>query len=240
MQWRRLVFYILINIVVSAVTVYVVLTVWENRQQAELARVTTYVVNPALEPTDELPTVEPTLVPTIPLLVHQVKSGETLGDIAQEHNVTVNELLEINGLADPDAIGAGQVIYIPDITVEAITVESTPTALSTESEEPVVGQIEIVSAVGIGDLNTERLIIGETGGGKHTLAGWQIHDEHGNVYTFPQATLYANGQIVLNTKAGVDNPLELFWGLDEPVWESGEMVMLSDANGQEQASLQVP
>lgn len=238
MRWRRLFFYLLVNIVVSAVTVYVVLTVWENRQQAAMESVTTEVDVTVSPPTQILSTSEPTPVPTIPLLAHQVKSGETLGDIAEEYDVTIDELLEVNGLADANAIGAGQVIYVPDYVESAA--EPTATVSPAESEQPVSGQIEIVSAVGVGDLNTERLIIGETGGGKHSLAGWQIRDEDENVYIFPQATLYENGQIVLNTKAGIDNPLELFWGLGESVWESGEMVRLFDADGQEQASLRVP
>ena len=234
MQWKRLIFYILVNVVVSAITVYVVLTLWENRQQAELERVTTQVVLPEIVPTQDEPILEPTLIPTVALQVHEVRSGETLGDIAQEYDVTVDELLEINGLADADAIGAGQIIYIPEDVVIL------PTALPEVSENTVAGQIEIVSVVGIGDLGSERLIIGDAGGGKHSLAGWQIRDQDENVYTFPQAILYENGQIVVNTKAGVDNPLELFWGLAEPVWESGETVRLYDDSGQEQASFQVP
>lgn len=239
MQWRRLAFYLLINIVVSAVTVFLVLSFWDIRQQAALERVTAEADVSFAEPAQEQSTVEPTLVPTIPVIVHQVASGETLGDIAQEYEVTVDELLEINGLADADAIGAGQVIYIPE-NIEPSIIESTTTVSPVESESPVVGQVEIVSVVGIGDLDTERLIIGEAGGGKHSLAGWQIRDEDENIYSFPQATLYANGQIVLNSKAGIDNPLELFWGTEEPVWESGEMIRLLDANGQEQASFLVP
>jgi LysM repeat protein len=234
MQWKRLVFYLLINVLVSASTTFVVLNIWENRQQAELQRATSDVVIPVVNSTQDEQPAEPTLVPTIPLLIHQVRSGETLGDIAEEYEVTIDELMEINGLADADAIGVGQVIYVPDKTEQA------PTPLPVESENTVQGQVEIVSVVGVGDLNSERLIIGEAGGGKHSLAGWQILDEDENVYTFPQATLYENGQIVLNSKAGVDNPLELFWGLPQPVWESGEMISLVDASGQEQASFQVP
>jgi LysM repeat protein len=234
MQKKRMLFYLLINIIVSAGTTFAVLNIWENKQQAELQRATSEVVMPVAESTQDEQPVEPTLVPTIPLLIHQVRSGETLGDIAEHYEVTVDELMDINGLVDADAIGAGQVIYVPDMDEQA------PTSLPVETENTVLGQIEIVSVVGVGDLNSERLIIGEAGGGKHSLAGWQILDEDENVYSFPQATLYENGQIVLNSKAGVDNPLELFWGLTEPVWASGEMISLVDASGQEQASFQVP
>ena len=72
------------------------------------------------------------------------------------------------------------------------------------------------------------------------MAGWQLRDEDGNIYTFPQATLYENGQIVINTRVGSDNPLELFWGQAEAVWKSGEVATLYDAAGQVQSTFQIP
>lgn len=237
MQWKRLFFYILINVIVSAATVYVVLTIWERNHQAEFERTTAVVEMPVVVPTQVVEPLEPTPIPTIPLQAHQVRSGETLTDIAEEYDVTVEELLELNGLTDADAIGAGQIIYVPD---EIEVPVSTATPLPEAETSPSIGQIEIVSVIGVGDLGTERLILGEAGGGKHSLTGWQLHDEDENIYTFPQATLYENGQIVINTKAGVDNPLELHWGQADPVWESGELVTLYDSSGQIQATFQVP
>jgi len=238
MQWKRLTLYLLVNVFVSAITTIIVLTLWERAYQKEFERATAQAVLPTSLPASDMQSLEPTPKPTIPLQPHQVRPGETLGDIALLYDVSVEELMELNGLTDADALATGQVIYVPEqVTVSE---QTPPTPAPEQVPNPDVGQIQIVSIVGVGDLNTERLVLGEAGGGKHTLTGWQLHDEDGNIYTFPQATLYANGQIVINTRAGLDNPLELYWGLAEPVWESGEFATLYDAEGQIQATHQVP
>ncbi len=238
MQWKRLTLYLLINVVVSAITTVVVLTLWERARQNEFERATAQTVLPSPAPTEAPQPLEPTLRPTIPLQAHQVRAGETLGDIALTYETTVEVLMEINGLTDADALGTGQVIYVPEQGAAPET--PAPTTAPEQSPPPSEGSIEIVSVVGVGDLNTERLVLGDAGGGKHALAGWQLHDEDGYIYVFPQATLYQNGQIVVNSRAGQDNPLELYWGLSEAVWESGEIATLYDAAGQTQAVYQVP
>ena len=45
--------------------------------------------------------------------VHVVSPGETLAEIAADHDTTVAELADANGLADPDFILAGQQLTIP-------------------------------------------------------------------------------------------------------------------------------
>ena len=49
-----------------------------------------------------------------PAVYHTVKAGDTLTQIAREHNVSLQELISQNGL-DPKAIlQIGQMIYIPE------------------------------------------------------------------------------------------------------------------------------
>ena len=51
---------------------------------------------------------------------YTIKPGETLGVIAASFSVTVQSIVDLNGLANPDAIQAGQTIEIPTgITVIA-------------------------------------------------------------------------------------------------------------------------
>lgn len=45
---------------------------------------------------------------------HVVRSGETLGSIAQGHGTTVAALVEANGIANPNLIVAGSTLKIPD------------------------------------------------------------------------------------------------------------------------------
>lgn len=44
---------------------------------------------------------------------YTVRSGDTLWKIAQEFNVSMNELIAVNNLSNPDQIYPGQVIIIP-------------------------------------------------------------------------------------------------------------------------------
>jgi len=55
----------------------------------------------------------PTATPTIEPVVHTVKDGETLSKIAQNYGVTVEAIMEANGLTDPDRIITGQTLIIP-------------------------------------------------------------------------------------------------------------------------------
>ncbi len=45
---------------------------------------------------------------------HIVESGETLSQIAQKYNLTYQELIDYNNIADPNNINVGQVIKIPN------------------------------------------------------------------------------------------------------------------------------
>ncbi len=44
---------------------------------------------------------------------HVVKSGETLSTIAREYKVTVDTIVDVNQLANPNAIRVGQILFIP-------------------------------------------------------------------------------------------------------------------------------
>jgi LysM repeat protein len=80
----------------------------------------------SVSPTEMLPTATPqpaatltptprppTATPTVESVVHTVESGETLSIIAQSYGVTVEAIVDANGLSDPDRIVAGQTLIIP-------------------------------------------------------------------------------------------------------------------------------
>jgi LysM repeat protein len=76
-------------------------------------------------------TPQPTAAPAAGAVTHIVKAGETLSGIAQEYNVTVQGIVETNGLANPDRLEAGQVLIIPvqvqTSTPTGVPARSTPT-----------------------------------------------------------------------------------------------------------------
>lgn len=54
-----------------------------------------------------------TVTPTPSVRTHIVLAGETLASLAQKYDVTVEAILELNGLANPNVIEVGQELLIP-------------------------------------------------------------------------------------------------------------------------------
>lgn len=62
---------------------------------------------------------------------YTIKSGETLGVIAASFQVTVQSIVDLNGLANPDDIQAGQTIEIPNGIVVVADLPDVPGASTT-------------------------------------------------------------------------------------------------------------
>ena len=63
-----------------------------------------------------VPSLTPTPVPTLTQKTYVVQSGDTLWKIAQENNLTVDELVDANQLKDRNYIQVGQELKIPLFT----------------------------------------------------------------------------------------------------------------------------
>ncbi len=100
--------------------------------------------------------------------------------------------------------------------------------------------IEIVSVVGAGALDTEVVVVRYNGQGELGLSNWQIKDDSGNTFTFPQLTLYTNGAVQVHTASGTDTVVDLYMGLRDPIWESGESAKLYDPQNTLRAIYRVP
>ena len=62
---------------------------------------------------------------------YKIKRGDTLALIAASFGVTVESIVELNGLANPDAIQAGQTIEIPSDVVLVDELPDPPASTST-------------------------------------------------------------------------------------------------------------
>ena len=100
--------------------------------------------------------------------------------------------------------------------------------------------IKISSVVGAGTLNSEIVVVKFEGEGQLELASWQLKDEDGNTFTFPNITLYPNGAVQIHTITGTDTVIDLYWGIGDAVWSSGENARLFDAQGNLRAVYRVP
>jgi len=100
--------------------------------------------------------------------------------------------------------------------------------------------VKISSVVGAGTLSSEIVVVKFEGQGQLDLASWQLKDEDGNTFKFPKLTLYPNGAVQIHTVTGTDTVIDLYWGIGEPVWSSGENARLFDAQGNLRAVYRVP
>ncbi len=115
--------------------------------------------------------------------------------------------------------------------------DATPaSALDPQTDIPV----KISSVVGAGSLSSEIVVVKFEGEGQLDLASWQLKDENGNIFTFPKLTLYPNGAVQIHTISGADTVIDLYWGLGEAVWNSGENARLYDPQGNLRAVYRVP
>jgi LysM repeat protein len=100
------------------------------------------IASPVLQST--LPVEQPTRVPTLPpptetnapiimeggIIIHIVKEGDTLFDIAQSYGVTVEALSTMNNIADPNAVFIEQALIIPNATLVPVVPTDEPTQTS--------------------------------------------------------------------------------------------------------------
>ena len=172
-QAKKLLFYIVLNIIVSAVTILAVLYVWEKTQ---------------------------------------------LKDFLLESN---------NG--SPGSVTAAEE--------------------GTGEESGSVLLIEIGEVGGVSNLATEyvRLIRPNSDPGDTvSLQGWRLVDEDEHDYVIldqsglPSLELHGQGAVNIYSKEGASNPIELYLGLEEPIWEPGETVTLVDPDGNPHDTYRIP
>lgn len=99
---------------------------------------------------------------------------------------------------------------------------------------------EIISIAGAGTAPSEIVTIINDGSGSLILTGWYLRDAQGQTYTFPQVTLHPGAPLKVHTTAGQDTAGDLFWGRSSPVWTSGELAALYDAQNVARAFYRVP
>lgn len=225
-SWKGLVFFVFLNVLVSACATLTVLYIWDRNRAAgtaapllpALAQKPTPTATP---PAESAATPQPT--PTEEVVAYTVKAGDDFSSIAAQYGVTVEALLKANGFTQDQVLGVGEILIIP--------VAPTPVPQ---------GVVQIKSVVGMGDLNSERVLIRFNGEGKLALAGWRLENGRGQVFLFPQIILFKDGAVNVYSRSGANSAIELFWGLSEPAWQSGDMARLYDAGGTLQGETLVP
>lgn len=196
-----------------------------------------------------------------------IKEGDTPFGVAFEYGADFQAMMEVNGLDDARAasLQIGDTLIIPlegctltaddlaeedddtaDTTAESVadsdetsTPAATPRATVTIPPTAENAQVAIRNVRNVGDISSEAVEI-QNNGATVDLQNWTLIDTDDNEYTFAQQRLFSGGSITLNTRTGQNTPVVLFWGLNTPVWESGDVVTLRDSRGEVQSTFRVP
>lgn len=260
MSFRRMLPFLLLNVLVSLSVVLAMLWWWDRRepepelaiaavtaaQAEEVAAVGTAQPTPAaLQPDANLPEAAPDRPD-----VHVVQAGETLGQISLQYDISVDALMAANGMDNPNFLAVGQELTIPAdgaplptavATAAADADSALPTPLPTEPASEGEAQLAIARIISVGQVGLEAVELVNNGSSEASLLNWTLSDQDGNSYTFKQITLYGGGAgITLHTATGQDSATDIFWGRDAAAWQSGDTVVLYDAAGTPQAEFQVP
>lgn len=187
--WKRLLFYLVLNAIVSALTTLTVLSLWDRNHRPEV---------PFIQPVAQL--------------------AATITQQAQE-----TQIATLTPVANETAV-------VSDASINT----TTPQPASTNSG------VQIQNVFGVGDMETEVILLKRTGDGELWLNGWRLEDENNHRFVFPELMLNKDGAIKVYTKPGTRSVIELHWGLNEPVWSSGELVTLHDQNGTVKATYRIP
>lgn len=200
-------------------------------------------------------------------ILHVIADGDTPFGIAEQYGISGFDLMEVNGLTEETAgqLQIGQVLIVPlegcpltaaDLATEAptseaeetieVTDEASSSVTPTATVRPTLtlpptatnAQVEIVEVTGIGQINSEGIIIRNVGNNIN-MNGWTLSDADGNTYTFAERVLFSNGLISIFSRVGQDTAIALFWNRTSAVFAPGDVLTLKDDDGVVQSTYRV-
>ncbi|HRX02820.1 MAG: LysM peptidoglycan-binding domain-containing protein [Anaerolineae bacterium] len=254
MTRRQMLAIIVINAVLSCIiATAVVLVAFNFGISKTFTAPTPYVIvastaTPA-PPATSTPTALP--VPSVATEVYAVQSGDTFLGIALQLGVDLDVLRALNGGVNPDRLFVGQELLVPlgslPTATPTLTVQASPTAATTPTPTPTTTPIvvramlatttsvaapTIVEILAPGALEEEAVVLGNDTEEPLQLRNWSLASEDGRRYLLPRFTLAPGGRVAINSRLGVDDPENLFWGQTEPVWTLPTAVMLVNPAGE--------
>lgn len=190
-------------------------------------------------------------------LNHVVLGGETLGAIAEQYGIAMEDVILYNQMLDPEFdenfLSIGQQITIPMCGVPTPTPTEPPTQTpvptrvvptpNPTSTQPPDGRVavEIARVLSPGSVASEAVELINRGTSVARLGDWElINQESGVSYTFPPLNLFPQGAVTVYTGDGENTAIDLYWGRSSAVWSPGDTVLLQDDNGGEQHTFEIP
>ena len=197
--------------------------------------------------------------------VYIVQPGDTLSSIARKYDISMEDLMRANDIANPDYVQLGQELKIPIGGLPAET--ATPMIVPSPTETPLpfnppttlpagttppaepaatvgppatavptltsapASQVRLtLQVLNPGDPAKEMVQIVNQGPFVR-LTGWTLSNEKGDIYTFPDFSLWGGGAINIHTASGPNTITDLYWGQPKAMWIAGEKATLKDSGG---------
>lgn len=205
---RNWVIFILINIVISAVTAFIVVRALTQAASRPTINQSASVVAPAPNG-DGSDAVATSSALTSPLAtpVAQAASSPSAAPQAQATDASVIE-----------ATAA------PTTTDALVAAAATPPA-GAGGADSAETNVRISTVVYPGQRSREAVVIVNEGN-QVDMTGWTLSNPRGKIYTFGNVVLFKESFINLHTTTGVDVPTDLFWNQEEAVWQVGDEATL--------------
>lgn len=143
----------------------------------------------------------------------------------------------------------GAILFWYDRNYRSVSVSAVQPAIPPENQQVVSDAtlspqtdipIEIVSVIGAGTLSAEWVVVSYKGEDQINLASWELRDDDGHVFVFPQLVLHTDGAVQVHSVSGTNTVIDLYWNAGDPIWDSGEEAKLVDPNGNVRAVYKVP
>jgi LysM repeat protein len=226
---RRWIFYLAINILVSALTMLAVLTMWDRAQKPTAMPM---VASPLGATPTGAPSATPGSAPSATPRIYIVKPGDVLGSIAVTLSVDMQSLIEINNIQDPDSLAPGDKLILPAPEPKNGSTNGSGDAHPTVTpgaDSPQTWPV-LVAALSPGKLPSEALRL-TNAGETMNMKGWKIRAPSGEEYLFSDFKLVTGGAVMVYTGAGKDSSVSLYWNLTAPIWKAGAEALLLDETG---------
>ncbi len=198
------VFFIVINIVVSALTTWLVV-----RQLVPSPSVAASVTAPKAA---EQAASTPVSTTGMPVAAPSNNGANANNDTAV--NTSPTPEAPQNAAAAPDA--------------QAAQPASTQVTTTLDNPGSNSANVRITAVIYPGQQSREVIVIVNEGDDIN-LNGWTINTPRGKIFTFGNLTLYKESFINVHTTNGDNTATDLFWNQTEPVWQSGDNVELKNS-----------
>ena len=168
-----------------------------------------------------------TLVPPLAQATSLAASTPTADTTASATQDAASFSNSQSGTSAPDPNATA---ILPAVANEKVSTALQPTPPLLKASAKGAVNVRISSVIYPSQLSREVVVMVNEGE-QVDMTGWQMVPPRGTPYVFGQVVVFKNSFVNLHTTTGADVPTDLFWGLGEPMWQSGDELKLLRKDG---------